>query len=517
MKKLINKKNTYLLVLLVICLLGIVIVPTYAKFGSNYTTTDDVVGMSLTFNLAITNIEEYEEIVVPAGGTEKFNVEIRNDIGSIAYYGIWYQMVTPDVLGSDMEIGKLSGSSVATSGSIDVGSSITVPIVIVNSSTSEMKVNIGVASSLTSANDIEYLGGKYLITGSVSIPRDIMITSITIDGTKGDSLPTSGTYTMSSSCTKGSTLTWNTYNKNITYAAGAKIGDKCSLTFTSSTSYPLLNTMAVGSYVAYTGSGGTVGSTSVSCKTNGTASSSTASAETEAPNSCSGQNAREDLDSSGYTYGYCYSANYKYYTTGWRIAYIKDSKVRLVSAGSPECNSRTSSTGNVTYIQTANAKALKYCNSNYVDGNCTCTDSDADGLCDSPSTDAWAINDTDFYYMTKAVSGYGKRLADGSSGADSSLGDSGGALGTILYCYNKHSYQECGYNNDLIDNGGYYWFADRYSSSSASGVNWSPLYRIVGSRTETDACGLRPVISLSSSVYVTGGKGTMDDPYTIGN
>ena len=63
MKKIINKKNTYLLLLLVICLLGIVIVPTYAKFASNYTTADNVVGMSLSFNLSISSIEEYEEIV----------------------------------------------------------------------------------------------------------------------------------------------------------------------------------------------------------------------------------------------------------------------------------------------------------------------------------------------------------------------------------------------------------------------------------------------------------------------
>ena len=340
---------------------------------------------------------------------------------------------------------------------------------------------------------------------------------VSIDGNTSSSLPTSGTYYLISyECDNNSTeVSWDSSSYELTVTNGKNGGGvSCDLTFKSN---PKLNELPVGSYVAYTGSGGTVGSTSVACQMNGSASSSTATAETEAPNSCSGQNAREDLDTSGYTYGYCYSADYKYYTTGWRIAYIKDSKVRLVSAGSPECNSKTESTANVTYIKTANAKALKYCNTNYVDGNCTCTDSDADGLCDSPSTDAWAINDTDFYYMTKAISGYGKRLADDSSGADSSLGDSGGALGTTLYCYGKYSYQECGYNNDLIDNGGFYWFAARYSSSDTYGLLWNPGYRYVYRYTSTGAYGLRPVISLSSTVYVTGGKGTMDDPYTIAN
>ncbi len=512
-KQVITKKNTYLLLLLVIWLLGFVVIPTYSKFASGFSTEEDIVGLSLSFNIGISNIEEYEELVVPAGGKEKFNVEITNSTGSMVYYGIWYKMVTPPTLSSNMNIGKLADTSVSTSGNIDISGSKTVAIIIVNNSATDMKVNIGVGSSSTSTSDIEYLGGKHLITGEVEFPRDIMISSIKIDGTSSDSLPTSGTYTMTSSCTKGSTLTWNTYNKNITYGAGAKIGDKCSLEFTSSTAYPKLNTMAVGSYVAYTGSGGTVGSTSVSCKTNGSASSSTATVATESPNSCKGQNAREDLDTSGYTYGYCYDEHYKYYTTGWRIAYILDGKVRLVSAGSPECNTRTSSTANVTYIRTANAKALKYCNSNYVDGNCTCPDSNGDGLCDTASTDAWAINDTDFYYMTKAISGVGKRLTSGSS----TLGDSGGTLGSTLYCYNKYSYRECGYHHDLIDNGGLYWFAAQYSSSSTNGVYWNPYYRTVRDDTTTRANSLRPIISLSSSVSVTGGSGTIDDPYQIRN
>ena len=95
------------------------------------------------------------------------------------------------------------------------------------------------------------------------------------------------------------------------------------------------------------------------------------------------------------------------------------------------------------------------------------------------------------------------------------MGDDGGTLGSTKYCSASYSYHECGYNNDLIDNGGYYWFAASYSSSINFGVNWSPFDRYVSYITYTDSYGLRPVISLSSSVFVTGGKGTMDDPYTI--
>ena len=504
----IKSKHLYLLALVVICLLGIVIMPTYAKFGDEV-TFDDVVGINLNYNIGISNIEQFEEVVLEAGESTSFNVNVTNSSGELVYYGIWYKMVNPDKMPNDdsIKIGKLEGTNISTSGSIENGEEITSTIGLINDTSEEIKIYIGVASSSTSTNDIEYINGKYLISGEVSMPvtRDIMITSIKIDGETSNSLPTGGAYTMTSSCDKGSTLRWDTYSKSITYSSGAVVGDKCSVEFTTSTDYLLLNEMPVGSYVEYVGKGGTVGSTSVACQTNGSASSSTASAETEAPNSCSGQNAREDIDTNGNTYGYCYSANYKYYTTGWRIAYIdSNNKPVIISAGSPECNTRTSSTANVTYIQTANAKALKYCNTDYVDGDCTCTDSDADGLCDSASSDAWAINDNDYNMITSQITGTsGGYLYDSISGATK--------------CGGVYSTEVCGYNNDLIDNGGYYWFAAKYSSSGTNGVYWRPYSRYVRSDSDTNAYGLRPVISLSSTVYVTGGTGTMDDPYTILN
>ena len=48
--------------LLVITLGGLSLKGTYAKFTSNYTTPDNIVGINLSFNLDISNIEEYEEI-----------------------------------------------------------------------------------------------------------------------------------------------------------------------------------------------------------------------------------------------------------------------------------------------------------------------------------------------------------------------------------------------------------------------------------------------------------------------
>ena len=280
---------------------------------------------------------------------------------------------------------------------------------------------------------------------------------------------------MTYTCSKGSQLEWDTYSKSITYKSGSYFKDSCSLNFTTSTNYKYLNEMPVGSYVAYTGDNGCNDTTVVNGWT-----------------SCSGMNANYANDTSGYTYGYCYSSSERYYVQGWRIAYIDETtnKVAIISAGSPECNSRTSSNNNETYINTANIQALKYCNSDFVDGGCT-------------STDAWAINDDTFNKMTEQATGVtgGGYLYNTIDGATK--------------CGWLPSRKVCGYNNDLIDNGGYYWFASYSPSNSTYGIYWDTSYRFVNYGADTNAYGLRPVISLSSSVFVTGGKGTIDDPYTI--
>ena len=139
---------------------------------------------------------------------------------------------------------------------------------------------------------------------------DIRISSITIDGASSDSLPVDGYYTMSSTCSKGSALSWNKYSKTITYSKGSKVGDSCSLVFTKDTSTKLLNTVSVGSYVKYMGNNGCDG------------------------NHCAGDNANYVSDDD---MGYCGNSYYGFIVNGWRVAYIKDNSAYLVSAGAPEC------------------------------------------------------------------------------------------------------------------------------------------------------------------------------------
>ena len=81
-------------------------------------------------------------------------------------------------------------------------------------------------------------------------------------------------------------------------------------------------------------------------------------------------------------------------------------------------------------------------------------------------------------------------------------------------CNNAYGSKACGYGNDLIDNGGYYW--NIISDEDANQVfGWSPYYRVMNETVISNLNGLRPVLRLNSSVVVTGGTGNYDDPYII--
>ena len=368
---------------------------------------------------------------------------------------------------------------------------------------------------------------------------DIYISSITIDGKSSTSLPTSGYYTMSSSCTKGSSLSWDSYSKTITYGKGSKVNDSCNLTFTSGTSTKLLNTVEVGSYVKYTGTNGCDGK------------------------HCEGENAHYVSDDD---MGYCNNNANGFIVNGWRVAYIKDGSAYLVSAGAPECLATyveniststsnqslssnyyygsgyqfnqntgrysltgvTSSTlawssnytsiiantpytcksnsssincnvmykvtayysstqgttisyynyegaGNPKHIARLNNAALKYCNSKYA----------YNGVCDSTS---------DYQIITTNI----------------------GSKKTLSNCSGSYGNKLCGFNNDLIDNGSLYWFATPSYTSSIYAFTWHSSTQSVYSYTDSSfKFGVRPVLRLRSSVSVIGGSGTYKDPYII--
>ncbi len=240
----------------------------------------------------------------------------------------------------------------------------------------------------------------------------------------------------------------------------------------------LIGNMKQGSYVDYVGANG--------CKLSETA--ITGGGNAESGDSCKGYNA----NGNGASGGWCYESKYPYSVSGWRIAYTENSRAYLISAGAPECATTSTSSGNTTYINMANTKAKKYCNREFVDGDCT------------NNNDSWAINNNDFNKITKQATGTG--------GGYIHIAISGG-----INCYQKSGNAQCGYGNNLIDNGGHYYFASYNPSpyNASHTVYWFPSGRYPNSGSYIHPCGLRPIIRLSSAIYVSGGTGTAATPYKI--
>ena len=190
--------------------------------------------------------------------------------------------------------------------------------------------------------------------------------------------------------------------------------------------------------------------------------------------------------------GHCYRDANTYKTSGWRIAYTRKNTVYLISAGAISCLS-TDATGGLStdevpnyendvsltkHISNLNKEALKYCNRKYAYGN----------SCNNRSS--WAMDVNDFKYMTSQILSSDK-------------------------CFKQKNKTSCGYNNDLIDNGGYYWIANANNGTKNTGFFWDANERMINSSTTNHSLGLRPIIRLKEEVYAIDGKGTEKEPYLI--
>lgn len=293
---------------------------------------------------------------------------------------------------------------------------------------------------------------------------------ISIDGVNSSSLPTSGNYYLVDyDCSNLNTkITWDKSNSNLNVTS-KNAGVSCNLEFKSN---PLLSEMPVGSYVEYEGNNGCEG------------------------NHCLGYNANYESED---RMGYCGDSNYQFYVNGWRLGYIDEGASVLISAGAPECMC-TSSDGspsnsscdvelsssdiNKHYDNMKNT-ALKYCNSSFI----------KNGECDSNAIDNNYVKVMDANVFSTIMN---KTLSSNS-------------------CSAMRSDKSCGYNNDLIDTGSYYWIGTQFNSTSSNTFLWSANVRSVYSMFSRGVNGVRPVLTLDSSVIVTGGSGTYDDPYTIDN
>ena len=159
-------KKYYLLLLLIITLAGATIFGTYAMFTSSVEV--DMVNMdtnmSYTFKLNST-----QDIKVSAKSNFRFNAVVENDMSGTVSYGLYYKMISPTSLPSGVIIAQVSDDlTILAKGQIGASEVKTVPLVIKNSSDTDITVRIGVnmgyATETQDEDDIIYNEGEIPIT-----------------------------------------------------------------------------------------------------------------------------------------------------------------------------------------------------------------------------------------------------------------------------------------------------------------------------------------------------------------
>ncbi|MBR3161843.1 MAG: hypothetical protein IKF19_03845 [Bacilli bacterium] len=190
--------------------------------------------------------------------------------------------------------------------------------------------------------------------------------------------------------------------------------------------------------------------------------------------------------------GYCFKDDAQFKSDGWRLAYIKNDTPYIISAGAIDCiasdskgstddkvlNSYEKDLGLPNHTSLLNKKALTYCNRKYAYKN----------ACNNHS--GWAMDVIDFKNITNEVLSSDK-------------------------CFKQKGKKECGFENDIIDNGSYYWFANANNGVANTMFYWDPKEKFVNSSFTNNPLGIRPVLRLNESVYVIKGTGTEKEPYLL--
>ena len=189
---------------------------------------------------------------------------------------------------------------------------------------------------------------------------------------------------------------------------------------------------------------------------------------------CKGKNANDVDNTIG---GYCGDDKTSFNNSGWRVAYTRNNSAYLISAGSPYCMNQEKDEKISDFIKRINDEALSFCNLDYAFG----------GVCDEKNT--WVINDSDFYHIT------GSKLNQS-------------------FCLERSKDENCGYKNDLLDIGSYYWVNTIFNNQMLYYYPDSFYYTVQLSDVSK---GIRPILKLADSVIVIKGSGKIDDPYVIKN
>ena len=165
-------KETYLLLIIVLGLVSLGIYTTYAMFTSSVEIGDISLDTTLQYTFKINSNEQF---TIGSNSRIRFNAIVENDMSDTISYGIYYKMINPSTKEDNLIISEVTDSdTLKTSGPIESGldKRITVPLVIINNTSSEVTVEIGVRTGFYNNNNkpenIIYQTGEYLIDTKIA-------------------------------------------------------------------------------------------------------------------------------------------------------------------------------------------------------------------------------------------------------------------------------------------------------------------------------------------------------------
>ena len=165
-------KETYLLLLIVLGLVSLGIYTTYAMFTSSVEIGDISLDTTLQYTFKINSNEQF---TIGSNSRIRFNAIVENDMSDTISYGVYYKMINPSTKEDNLIISEVTDSEVLkTSGPIESGldKRITIPLVIINNTSSEVTVEIGVRTGFYNDNNkpenIIYQTGEYLIDTKIA-------------------------------------------------------------------------------------------------------------------------------------------------------------------------------------------------------------------------------------------------------------------------------------------------------------------------------------------------------------
>ena len=139
---------------------------THAMFTSNVETNMVNMDTNIVYKFKINGTQELK---VSAGSKLRFNSVVENDMEGTISYGMYYKMISPSTLPSGVIIAQVSDDlTMLAKGQLEKDTQVTVPMVIKNTSDSEITVEIGVrtgyATDSQGSDDIIYNEGEIPIT-----------------------------------------------------------------------------------------------------------------------------------------------------------------------------------------------------------------------------------------------------------------------------------------------------------------------------------------------------------------